>query len=129
MKTEKGLLCILLTEDSRKRLLDKASPIYPVVYADHVTLIYPAYLSPEIQQIIGKSQIIKLRGNAYNEKIQAAVVELTDLQSQNKFPHITISALEGVSPVESNSMLGCEHKLLPITGEALLEGTVVFKKI
>jgi len=45
---------------------------------------------------------MKIIGRAYDEKGDALLVE--NPKSKNKYPHITLSCAEGVSPVYSNEL-------------------------
>lgn len=122
----KGILWIVLTEESKRKLLEIAPAKYPVLFADHITLFYNVALSNHYKTLLGTTITIKLKTNSYNDKIQAITVGVGDMPSQNSYPHITLSALEGVKPVQSNTMLKSEHIATPIFGE--IEGIIEFKE-
>jgi hypothetical protein len=124
----KGILWVVLTEDSKKKLLSMVSPLYSTIYAHHVTLFHNISLTPEYELLLGKKKIITLKENVYNEKIQAVTVDLEDMVSQNRFPHITISAQKNVRPVESNEMLQTNNTSQPINYNMQIEGTIEFKE-
>ncbi len=124
----KGILWLVLTEESNKKLLKVAPPIYSNVFAHHVTLHHDTYLTNKYKDLIGNTKEITLKNNCYNEKIQAVTICLTNITSQNEFPHITISAQDDVKGVESNSLLRVNNNSTPIDGEITIEGLVEFKE-
>lgn len=123
----KGILWIKLTEESKMKLLNLVPTLYPKIFADHVTLFYNIELSDEYTSLLKAQVEISLKTNSYNDRIQAVTIDIGDLPSQNTFPHITVSAKDGIKPVESNTMLRLEHTSMSISGE--IEGIVDFKKL
>jgi len=124
----KGALWIVLTEESKNRIRQICPPIFSKVYIDHVTLQYNIELPEEYKPYVDSTQKILLKEICHNDKIQAIYVGIK-LPSKNKFPHITISAKEGVHSVESNQMLESEHESTSIPGEIRVEGIVKFLPI
>lgn len=71
----------------------------------HVTLQYGAYRG-DWEQWIGKEFTATAVAHCHNEKIQAVKLALpSDIPCENVNPHITVSWVQGSSPVESNYML------------------------
>lgn len=81
-------------------LLKKFTPKHPKVFGHHSTIAFKPNNLDGIE--IGKSQIMKIIGRAYDEKGDALLVE--NPKTNNKYPHITLSCAEGVSPVYSNEL-------------------------
>jgi hypothetical protein len=74
----------------------------------HVTLQFGIYENEIPAGILGHTFSVRATSICYNTRIQALRVELpTELQDvcQNENPHMTISMIPGVRPVESNEML------------------------
>lgn len=76
-------------------------PKHGKVFAHHSTTEFMPKSNDGIE--IGKAQKLKIIGRASNEKGDALLVE--NPKSKNKYPHITLSCAEGVSPVYSNQLL------------------------
>jgi len=82
-------------------LLKRFPPKHKKVFGHHSTIAFkPANLNG-IE--MGKNFSIKIIARAYDEKGDAILVE--NPKSNNKYPHITLSCAEGVSPVYSNELL------------------------
>jgi hypothetical protein len=122
-----GILWVVLAKNAKVELLKYTPPMYSVHFAHHVTLFYGIELSEEYRPLIGMAQKIKIKNNCYNDIVQAVEVDI-NLKSKNTNPHITISAKEGVEPVESNIMLQSEHISIPLPNDIELEGIVEFKE-
>ena len=75
-------------------------PKHGKVFAHHTTTEFMPKSNEGIE--IGKEQKLKIIGRASNEKGDALLVE--NPKSKNKYPHITLSCAEGVSPVYSNQL-------------------------
>ena len=93
----------VLTEESRKRLLERVPPVHPNVYAHHVTMAYkpdPTTLE-YYRQMEGQRLRIPVTAMALDDKAQAVLV---GAESENEHPHITISVAEGVEPRYSNDL-------------------------
>ena len=123
----RGNLWIVLTKDSREKLLAFIPPFYPHIFADHVTLFYNVELIEEYKSLLGAKVEIILKENIFNHKIQATTLDIGELPCQNTSPHITISAQEGIKPFESNSMLESDHTSVPVE-KTIIEGIVEFKE-
>jgi len=87
--------------DSPKKLLQKFPAKHPKVFAHHSTNWYKPASIEGLE--IGKKNLLKIIGQAYDQKGFAVLVE--NNRSKNIFPHITISCAEGVTPVYSNELL------------------------
>lgn len=116
----------VLTPDSQRRLLEAVPPVHPRVYAHHVTMAFKP--EPEVlakyQQMAGQRVRIPVTAYAVDDKAQAVLV---GADSENEFPHITISVAEGVSPVYSNELMAnADHQHIPIF---TLEAEVVIEQL
>lgn len=105
----RSLFSLVLTDNDRLNLLRLAGPRYEEMFAHHITLSYGVELSADQERLVGAARTITVTGVVWNDRIQAATVELDGLECQNVQPHITISAQPGVKPVESNAMLANPH--------------------
>lgn len=86
----------------------------------HVTLLY-GVTRRCWDEWIGRRVSIALIAECWNDRIQAAKVLLPDPYAAiatNPVPHLTLSHLNGVKPVESNQMLSLPHH------EAILDVSV-----
>lgn len=106
LDSESGVLVsATLTEDSQKLILERFPPVHPTVYGHHMTIAYDpplARFERQYQPLIGKVFRLRVVGVAQDAKGQAALVEG---QSENEFPHVTISCAEGVEAKYSNELL------------------------
>lgn len=79
----------------------------------HITLQYNVPLTEEIAQFLWREPVaVTVRANCFNDRIQAVRVELPESfrnLCQNANPHMTISMVKGVRPVQSNNMLDSSH--------------------
>lgn len=94
----------VLTPASRSRLLAAVPPYHPVVYAHHMTMAHdpdPATLE-RYRGMEGQRIRIPVTAVVVDDKAQAVLV---GGDSENEYPHITISVAEGVKPVYSNELL------------------------
>lgn len=87
--------------DSPEKLLQMFPAKHPKVFAHHSTNWYKPSSIEGLE--IGKKNILKIIGQAYDQKGFAVLVE--NVKSKNKFPHITISCAEDIAPVYSNELL------------------------
>jgi len=112
MEAQNTLFCyaaLFLTPSSQTALLQAFPPFHPIVHADHVTLIF----CPTDETIgtlpLGTCVTIQVISEAQDQYGHAVLVQIADsrpeVQTMNKYPHITISIAEGVSPVYSNTLL------------------------
>jgi hypothetical protein len=125
----KGILLIRLTNESKQKLLNVIKPIYERVFADHVTLLYPAVWEDHLE-ILGQRQKIKVVGHKADSEIEAVTVEIDKrLPCQNLKAHITISSKLGVAPVRANEMLLKQDLLVNSPIDLELEGEVEFKEL
>lgn len=114
---------IFLNIKSQWELLNAIRPTKSELFASHLTLSFEPTLQHLDNLPIGKRIKIKASGEAENSKIQAALVDLPQrLKSDNKVPHITVSAAEGIPPKFANSML--QSQVVRRVESLVLEGTV-----
>ena len=96
----KGILwAVLLQDPPVSRLYSEGSP-------HHITLQYDVEKA-DWERYIGRLITVQCTALCSNERIQALKVKLPWLSvpCANRNPHITVSWIEGASPVESNQML------------------------
>ena len=80
-------------------------PRYHLGKPHHITLQYGIKLE-EYKHLLNVKFTATCLYEAWNGRIQAITIKLpTDIPCANKHPHITISWKQGISPVESNTML------------------------
>jgi hypothetical protein len=94
----------VLTPASRAELLRRIPPTLERVIAHHVTMAYDpdeATLS-KYRDLEGEIVHIPVVAYADDGKAQAALV---GVESENDYPHITISVADGIKPVYSNTTL------------------------
>jgi hypothetical protein len=106
----KGILWLSLAEQN-----SPVQPIFNTANHLHVTIQFNVELS-EVEHLIGREVMVYAYSNCSNGRIQALRVELPaefHTLCQNECPHMTISHLPNVRPVESNAMLESEHNSLP----------------
>lgn len=106
----KGILWLSLAE--------QVSPV-DVLYQPsnhlHITLRFNVDFS-EVEHLLGREVMVYCYEDCHNNRIQAVRVQLPaefHTLCQNESPHMTISHLPNVRPVESNNMLQSEHDSLP----------------
>lgn len=71
---------------------------------------------------------IVLIESCHNDLIQAVKVELRGIASNNRNPHITVSAKKGVKPVESNKMFESNHMTIKFIHKPVILGVLEFKE-
>jgi 2'-5' RNA ligase len=111
---------LVLTEDSKAKLLQVAPPKFSKVFAHHMTLLYskePLPADSPYHKYVGRHFKIGIIGQGWDNEIQAVMAEheicrpakeedpMKELKCHNSEPHITISAGPDVPPVKSNKML------------------------
>ena len=106
----KGILWLSLTGQN-----SPVEAIYNPANHLHVTLRFNVVLS-EVEHLLGRQVMVHAYANCSNGRIQALRVELPaefHTLCSNECPHMTISHLPNVRPVESNTMLQSDHNSLP----------------
>ena len=97
------IVMAVLTPESHKLLLERIPAKHATVYAHHVTLAYKP--SPEVlakyQPMAGERIQLPVTAEVSDDKGQAVLV---GADSENEYPHCTISCAEGVRPVYSNEL-------------------------
>jgi len=118
----------VLTPESRSRLLAMVPPYHPNVYAHHVTLAHNP--EPEVleryRSLEGQRIRVPVTAVCTDDKGQAVLV---GADSENEYPHITISCAEGVAPVYSNELLAAQHADLQHVNIFTLEADVVIEPL
>jgi hypothetical protein len=107
----KGILWLSLTGQN-----SPVEAIYNPANHLHVTIQFNVELS-EVEHLLGRQVMVHAYANCSNGRIQALRVELPaefHTLCQNESPHLTISHLPNVRPVESNTMLQSDHNSLPL---------------
>lgn len=103
----------------KKLLIRKYGSVYPNVYAGHSTI---QFKPKDISNLpIGKKLNIKVLGRLTTSKVDVLIVE--NKLSTRKFPHITLSTANGVTPSESNDEIE-KNKNLIVKMNGILKGTV-----
>jgi len=126
-----GMVWAVIGRDAWAQLTTRCKPLFRNVFHPHVTLAYGvtrADYDRDRPGSIGWSGVIRVTGCAANDRVQAAVVDLTasPIVSVRAHPHITISAIDGARPVESNDMLSGPHRLTVLAAPLQLEARVEF---
>jgi hypothetical protein len=109
----KGILWLSLQTES------PVDSLYQPARHLHVTLQFGVEMS-DFAHLIGQKVKVAAVANCCNDRIQAIRVNLPAQYKelcQNEVPHITISHLPDVRPVESNEMLKGEHTETPLNFE------------
>lgn len=105
----KGILWLSLAEQ-----ISPVQPIYNPANHLHVTIQFNVELS-EVEHLLGRQVMVHCYEECTNGRIQALRVELPaefHTLCQNECPHMTISHLPNVRPVESNAILESDHNSL-----------------
>lgn len=84
--------------DNSSLLKSMFPPIYPNVYYHHSTIEFRPKNLDEME--LGKKIKLPIIGRITTNDVDALLVD--NPKSKNKYPHITLSTAEGVSPVKSN---------------------------
>ena len=100
-----GYIAFVLTEESRKFLLETLPPVHPRVIAHHITLNFG--VEQELLGMYPSRGICYLRWHNWDEKAQVGVVTFSPIpgcpdmkcQPNGTLLHVTISIAEGVKPV------------------------------
>jgi hypothetical protein len=103
-------VAVVLTEDSKRVLLERFPPIHTKAYGHHVTLAFKP--SVEVQKALaphmGWEVVVEVWGEAHDAHGQAVKVSLpSNLARCNpgQMYHITLSCFMGITPVYSNTLL------------------------
>jgi len=118
----------VLTPESQRRLLERVPPVHPRVYAHHVTLAFKP--EPEVleryRQLEGQRLRVPVTAVCVDDKAQAVLV---GVDSENEYPHITISVTEGTPPAYSNELLAAQRADLQHVNIFTLEADVVIEPL
>lgn len=87
--------------DDIKQLFADFSPVHKSKYGHHMTIAFKPGTLDGIT--IGAKHVLKIIGRAVDGKADVLLVESE--KSANKYPHITLSTIKGVSPVYANELL------------------------
>lgn len=94
----------VLTDESRARLLAVVPPVHPTLHAHHMTMAFnpdEAILS-RYRPLEGQTVRLTVTAVAVDNQGQAVLV---GGDSENEYPHITISCADGVPAKYSNELL------------------------
>jgi hypothetical protein len=118
----------VLTPESQRRLLERVPPVHPVVYAHHVTMAFnpDAETLARYQSMEGQRIRVPVTAVCVDEKAQAVLV---GVESENEYPHITVSVAEGVKPAYSNELLAAQRADLQHVNIFTLEADVVIEPL
>lgn len=107
----------VLTNDSKRKLMEKFLPKFDNTFYHHMTLNFGVQRFPKN---LGSEVDLTVIGYAQDEKAQAVVIGRQEL-GDNRIAHITLSCADGVKPVYSNELLrnGWE-KINPFTIKAIV---------
>jgi len=118
----------VLTPQSHRRLLEMVPPVHPVVYAHHVTLAFNP--EPDVLEryrpLEGQRIKVPVTAVCVDDKAQAVLV---GVDSENEYPHITISVVEGVEAKYSNELLASQHADLQHVNIFTLEAVVTIEPL
>lgn len=99
----KEILYIALFIQNPQDILLSFEPKHSHVFAHHITLAFkPQTVNPKK---IGKKVRVKIIARIFDEKGDVLLVDIGDEIANNKYPHITLSCAEGISPVYSNELI------------------------
>ena len=98
------IVMAVLTEKSRGRLLTAVPPVHAKVIAHHVTMAFApdAAILAKYAPMEGQRIRVPVTALAVDDKAQAVLV---GAESENEFPHVTISVADGINPRYSNDLL------------------------
>lgn len=93
----------VLTPESRSRLLATVPPVHATVIAHHVTMAFnpDAATLERYRTMEGQRIKVPVTAVAADDKAQAVLV---GVESENEYPHITISVAGGVPAKYSNEL-------------------------
>lgn len=98
-------------------LPEQVSPVEPRFVPArhfHVTLQFGVERQ-DVEHLIGQTVRVRCIELCHNGSIEAIRVVLPEgVECGNAHPHMTLSHVEGVRPVESNAMLAAEHEAVPL---------------
>ncbi len=120
------MIQVVLTPESRSRLLSAFPPMHGNKYAHHITMAF----KPSVEQAqslavwCGKPMNFTVVGEASDERGQ--VVAVSGVESNNAMPHITISCADGTKPVYSNELLANTPSYEFVQRNLSLEGRLTF---
>ena len=114
---------VFLSSMSKQKLLKTFPPEHSVLWAHHMTVWH--FKDPTEMPHLpwGKSVDLKVVGHFSDARFQAvAVTPPSNLRPQGRFPHISISTVEGVTPAASKDLAPAE--VTPSRGLPSLKGVV-----
>jgi len=107
-KTPKALYVgLFLDERSHAALIRWVrddGPVFPKVYAHHVTIQFKPTPEELASLPIGEPASVRVIGYAFDSKAQAVVVDGLKVLT-GATPHVTVATAEGVSPAYSKELL------------------------
>lgn len=118
----------ILTPESRSQLLRRVPPVHATVYAHHVTMAFNP--EPEVLEryraLEGQRIKVPVTAVCADEKGQAVLV---GVDSENEYPHITISVADGVEAKYSNELLASQHADMQHVNIFTLEAVVTIEPL
>lgn len=126
MAQDRGIFWLSLVDQGHDNLQEQIPQVFENIAEHlHITLQYNVRLTEEIAQFMWREPIpVQVTANCFNHQIQAVRVQLPEpfrALCQNADPHMTVSMIQGVRPVQSNVMLGSDHV------EQQMEVTLLFR--
>jgi len=108
MPDSKGIFWAVIDEHTQRWLQRQA--LFPKVFGRHIMLYFNVPYST-LKSWDGYEFSFSIPLLAWNNRVQAVSVILpANVPRDYPYPHITVSAQKGVSPVASNDMLKAVHK-------------------
>lgn len=104
-KPVEAYIALVLNKQSIKDLKEMFPAKHKNTFYHYMTIVYKPnkVLYDKYEKYINEDLTLKVTGHCFDEKGQ--VVILDSKLSENEVPHITLSCVEGVSPVYSNELL------------------------
>lgn len=106
LKYINGIIQAVLDQESVAKLTPYL--FHPVVYCHHITLAYDPSVDLPWMELVGKPFTAFATRILLDKNCQAAEVALA-VPCNNTFPHVTLSAIQGIAPKYSNR-LGADPK-------------------
>lgn len=99
------MIQVVLTPESRSRLLNAFPPMHGKTFAHHITVAFKPSMeqAQSLAASCGEPIDFTVVAEVSDEKGQAALV--SGIDSNNDMPHVTISCADGTKPVYSNELL------------------------
>ena len=120
-------IAVFLDAASRQAIQKKFPAKFTKWHGSHITLAFRPSASQRQEFPVGERVSVKLKGYAHDDYVQTLAVSLegSNVRSQNKIPHVTLSVSERspYGPVYSNILLERLQKAKHLTNQ-VWEGTL-----